>query len=101
MLRLDDNIISRLCKKCFSEIPQSIERCSVGQGNYVFIVQLTDTTYVIRCSPEKNAYNDTVYWLEIENNSQANNEIPTQRMKILILRRWILFIRTVFAMIQT
>ncbi|SEK42714.1 Phosphotransferase enzyme family protein [Ruminococcus albus] len=64
MLRLDDNIISKLCKKCFSEIPQSIERCSVGQGNYVFIVQLTDTTYVIRCSPEKNAYNDTVYWLE-------------------------------------
>ncbi|MBP5606105.1 MAG: phosphotransferase [Ruminiclostridium sp.] len=61
---MDETFIARLCRKCFYEFPQSIERCSVGQGNYVFIVLISDTKYVFRCSPEKNAYHDTVYWLE-------------------------------------
>lgn len=76
MIRLNGNIISQLCKKCFFKTPQSIVRCSVGQGNYVFIVQFCDTKYVVRCSPEKNAYVDTVYWLE----KLALIEIPVPKI---------------------
>ena len=50
--------------KCLEESPQSIERCAVGQGNYVYIVECAGVKYVIRCSAEHNAYQDTIYWLE-------------------------------------
>lgn len=76
MIRLNGNIISQLCKKCFFKTPQSIVRCSVGQGNYVFIVQFCDAKYVVRCSPEENAYVDTVYWLE----KLALIEIPVPKI---------------------
>lgn len=40
-----------------------IKRCGTGIGNYVFIVSTADERLVLRCSQEKDAYKDTVYWL--------------------------------------
>ena len=48
---------------CLAEEPHAIERCAVGQGNYVYIVECARDKYVVRCSEEQNAYNETVYWL--------------------------------------
>ncbi len=40
-----------------------IERCSVGIANYVFAVSTAAEKFILRCSKEKDAYKDTVYWL--------------------------------------
>ncbi len=40
-----------------------IERCGVGIANYVFIVSTAAEKFVLRCSKDANAYQDTVYWL--------------------------------------
>lgn len=61
---MNEKIISGLCVKCLSEEPQTIERCAVGQGNYVYIVGCSGAKYVIRCSSERNVYESTVDWLE-------------------------------------
>ena len=61
---MNEKIISQLCMECLFESPRSIERCTVGQGNYVYIVECENTKYVVRCSLEHNAYKDTIYWLE-------------------------------------
>lgn len=73
---MNEQMISQLCIQCLSESPQSIERCAVGQGNYVFIVECSETKYVVRCSSECDAYNDTVYWLE----QLASLEIPVPKI---------------------
>ena len=73
---MDEKIISRLCSECFSKDPKSIERCTVGQGNYVYIVECVGTKYVVRCSLEHNAYRDTIYWLE----QLASIEIPIPKV---------------------
>lgn len=41
----------------------TIERGSVGHGNYVYIISGGTKRYVVRCSSEDNAYADTIYWL--------------------------------------
>ena len=61
---MDEKIISRICMQCFSQNPELVERCAVGQGNYVYIVECAGVKYVVRCSVEHNAYEDTIYWLE-------------------------------------
>lgn len=61
---MNEEILFQLCVKCFAETPQSIERCGVGQGNYVYIVKYPRQKYVLRCSLERDAYEHTVYWLE-------------------------------------
>ena len=40
-----------------------IERCGVGIANYVFIVSTAAEKFVLRCSTVKDAYKDTIYWL--------------------------------------
>ena len=42
----------------------SIERCNTGIGNYVFIVTADNNKYILRCSLEKDAYENTVYLLK-------------------------------------
>ena len=42
----------------------SIERCNTGIGNYVFIVTAENKKYILRCSLEKDAYENTVYLLK-------------------------------------
>lgn len=61
---MNEKIISELCLEYFVENPQMVERCAVGQGNYVYIIECAKAKYVIRCSAEGNAYDNTVYWLE-------------------------------------
>lgn len=41
----------------------NIERCGVGIGNYVFIITTVDSKYILRCSKEKHAYDETIHWL--------------------------------------
>lgn len=60
---MNEEIISQICLACLAGEPDAIERCAVGQGNYVYIVECARDKYVVRCSEEQNAYNETVYWL--------------------------------------
>lgn len=61
---MNEKMIFRLCRECFGKTPRSAERCGIGQGNYVYIVQDPDRKYVVRCSMEEHAYDNTVHWLE-------------------------------------
>lgn len=61
---MNEEKIAMLCLKCLTEQPKGIERCAVGQGNYVYIVELPDRKVTVRCSEEAGAYKDTIYWLE-------------------------------------
>lgn len=61
---MNEQMISQICLEIFSEFPSAMERCTVGQGNYVYIVECSGNKYVIRCSEERNAYENTIYWLQ-------------------------------------
>jgi len=61
---MNEEAIVKLCKECLAEQPKGMERCIVGHGNYVYIVELTDRKVVVRCSKETGAYKDTIYWME-------------------------------------
>lgn len=54
----------RLFENEMKEKVFSIERCNTGIGNYVFIVTDENNKYILRCSLEKDAYENTVYWLK-------------------------------------
>lgn len=69
-------MISQICLEWFSERPKSIQRCAVGQGNYVYIVECGEAKYVFRCSEEHNAYDNTVYWLD----KLSSIEIPVPKV---------------------
>lgn len=58
-----EEIITQISRK-FMICPTKTERCAVGQGNYVYIVEALNDKCVFRLSEEKDAYKDTVYWLE-------------------------------------
>lgn len=40
-----------------------IQRCGVGIANYVFTVSAEAEKFILRCSKEAGAYQDTIYWL--------------------------------------
>lgn len=61
---MNEKIISKLCLDYFAEEPQKVERCAVGQGNYVYIVECNGAKYVVRCSAENCAYDTSIFWLE-------------------------------------
>jgi len=48
----------------FHQTPQDIQRCTVGIGNYVYIVKCENKKYILRCSKDEDAYKETNYWLE-------------------------------------
>lgn len=73
---MNEQIISQICLECFSETPGVIERCTVGQGNYVYIIECAGTKYVFRCSTECNAYSNTIFWLE----KLSSIEIPVPKV---------------------
>lgn len=60
---MNEKVIFEIYKDCFGEKPQKVERCAVGQGNYVYIVECNSTKYVIRCSTENGAYDSSIFWL--------------------------------------
>lgn len=59
-----EGIITNIIQKHMNFCPIKAQRCAVGQGNYVYIVECPSDKYVLRLSEEKDAYKDTVYWLE-------------------------------------
>ena len=61
---MNSDIISDIFFSCFNKIPQETERCAVGIANYVYIVKCDDIKYTVRCSGDKNAYEETVCWLK-------------------------------------
>lgn len=54
---------NQLFQTVMNEQPEHMERCSMGIGNYVFIVSTVSSKYILRCSEETNAYSETIYWL--------------------------------------
>lgn len=73
---MNEEKLTKLCGACLGECPKRIARCAVGQGNYVYIVELKDRKIVVRCSKEEDAYKDTIYWLE----RLATIDIPVPRV---------------------
>lgn len=61
---MNSDMISNIFISCLQQMPQEIERCAVGIGNYVYIVKCDDIKYVFRCSIADDAYVDTIYWLK-------------------------------------
>lgn len=61
---MNNEIIKQICSETFHKEPTSVESCAVGLANYVFIVEIEHRKYSIRCSSEKNAYQNTVRFLE-------------------------------------
>ena len=61
--KMEINKAGQLFENVMVEKVLSIERCSTGIGNYVFIVTADNNKYILRCSFEKDAYEYTVYWL--------------------------------------
>ncbi len=62
---MNTEIINHVCLKCFHILPEQINRCAVGQGNYVYKIICGNRAYIIRLSPEKEAYERTAHWLTI------------------------------------
>lgn len=73
---MKEKIISQICLERLLEEPSAIERCAVGWGNYVYIVECGGAKYVVRCSEENNAYDNTMYWLE----KLSSIEIPVPKV---------------------
>lgn len=73
---MNGQLVSLICLDCFSERPLRVTRCAVGLANYVFIAEYADAKYVVRCSEERNAYSDTVFWLE----RLAGLDVPVPRI---------------------
>lgn len=61
---MNNKVISDIFLSYFNQIPQKIERCVVGIGNNVYIVECVHTKYIFRCSLIENAYENTIYWLK-------------------------------------
>lgn len=61
---MNRDIISDIFFSCFNKIPKETERCAVGIANYVYIVKCDDIKYILRCCGDKNAYDETVFWLK-------------------------------------
>lgn len=60
---MNTDIISMLFEYHLHRLPLSIERCTVGIGNQVYVVECEANKYIFRCSEENNAYENTIYWL--------------------------------------
>ena len=74
MIIMDEKAIAQLCKECFEAKPEYVKRCAVGLANYVYIVECEHQKIIIRCSTEKDAYKNTIYWLG--RLSQINVPVP-------------------------
>lgn len=50
-----------LFERCAQTEVVQIERCNVGIANYVFIITAAAGKYILRCSKNEDAYQDTVF----------------------------------------
>ncbi|MBE6759348.1 MAG: hypothetical protein E7554_04575 [Ruminococcaceae bacterium] len=60
---MKEHAIANLCAEIFGKTPDSIQRCTIGQGNYVSVVETEVGEYVFRLSEEAGAYRETIHWL--------------------------------------
>lgn len=56
-------MVTKLCEFLFDAQPEHLQRCAMGIGNYVYKITCCKD-YILRYSPEPDAYKNTVYWLE-------------------------------------
>lgn len=61
---MHDQLIFELFQSYHLPVPQSIRRCGIGQGNYVYIAECTAEKFVVRLSTEPGTYENTVHWLK-------------------------------------
>lgn len=61
---MNSEIISEIFSLHFRKAPEGWERCAVGMGNFVCIVNYRCEKYVLRCSEKMGAYRETVRWLD-------------------------------------
>lgn len=73
---MNEKMVSKLCLDFLAEEPQSVERCAVGQGNYVYIVECSDIKYVVRCSAGNGSYDTSVHWLK----KLASIDVPVPKV---------------------
>lgn len=55
-----ENAVFQICNTVLSEPSSVIRRCSEGIGNYVFYVECLNKKYIVRCSAEMDAYQQTI-----------------------------------------
>lgn len=48
----------------FDKYPDEIKQFEIGYGNYVYRISLGQDKFVVRINTDKDAYKDTVYWLD-------------------------------------
>lgn len=73
---MNEKMVSKICLDFLAEEPQTVERCAVGQGNYVYIVECSGIKYVVRCSAGNGAYDISVHWLE----KLASIDVPVPKV---------------------
>ena len=61
---MNSGMIAQICLDCFSRPADAVSRCAAGQGNYVYQLETGGAKYIVRCSGEAGAYDQTVRWLE-------------------------------------
>lgn len=54
-----ENTVQRLCDKLFGRLPESMERCTVGMVNTVYILAFGNEKYVLRLNREEGAYRES------------------------------------------
>lgn len=60
---MNTHAITVIFMKYLNQKPRNINRCAVGIGNEVYIVECDNEKYIFRCSIEENAYEETIHWL--------------------------------------
>lgn len=75
-IKMNDFIVNKICFNNFKKYPDKIKRFEIGYGNYVYRICIEQDKFVIRINSDKNAYEDTIYWLDKLNRL----EIPVSKV---------------------
>ena len=73
---MDSQFISNIFSSFIHHPIQRAERCAVGIGNQVYIVECNNVKYILRLSTDDNAYLDTIHWL----NKLSSLNIPVPQV---------------------
>jgi fructosamine-3-kinase len=57
-------VIDKICAMKLGKQPDNIKRLETGLANYVYKICFDDDKYIIRLNDDKNAYKNTIYWLD-------------------------------------
>ncbi len=73
---MKEELLIKLIKNEFNKLPESIERCMIGHGNYVYFFKCKDGKYIIRLNENQDQYSNSKYWL----NLLSNINIPVPKV---------------------